>query len=149
MRMYSLTINDNNYEVIIKEVTEKEVKAEVNGVEHIVAINKISNLAVPETSRETVQVQPAAASPFVPQGPPAGGTASTGGEGAICSPIPGHILEIFVEEGDKVLVGQKLLVLEAMKLENIITADRAGVVKKILVSNGDSVNHDQTLVIIA
>lgn len=147
MRMYSLTINDNNYEVIIKEVTEKEVKAEVNGVEHIVAINKITNLAEPEKVRETVQ--PAAASPFVPQGPPAGGTASAGGEGAICSPIPGHILEIFVEEGDKVLVGQKLLVLEAMKLENIITADRAGVVKKILVGNGDSVNHDQTLVIIA
>jgi biotin carboxyl carrier protein len=48
-----------------------------------------------------------------------------------------------------VLVGQKLLVLEAMKLENIITAEWAGVVKKILVSEDDAVNHDQKLIIIA
>ena len=143
--MYSLSINGNEYNVIIKEVTEDDVRAEVNGVEHIVSINSIKNLAA-EQSSEVQPVKNVAA-------PVAGSTAkpaapSGGGEGCIASPIPGHVLQIFVEVGEKVLVGQKVLVLEAMKMENIITAEHAGTVKKILVSEGDAVNHDQTMMII-
>lgn len=144
--MYSLSINGNEYNVVIKEVTEEDVRAEVNGVEHIVSINKISNLAVQQSPdiqpRKKVEAPPAVSSPE-PAGPV--------GEGEVCivSPIPGHVLEISVEIGEKVLVGQKVLVLEAMKMENIITAEKSGVVKKILVSEGDAVNHDQTMMIIA
>lgn len=66
--------------------------------------------------------------------------------GIIVSPIPGHILEICVAEGDKVLAGQKVLILEAMKLENAITCQVAGVVKKIMVSAGDAVTHGQNMI---
>ncbi len=147
MRMYSLTINGNDYDVVIKEVTEEDIKVEVNGIEHIVAINKITNLSMPHDV-QTVQpimdrVETVQETSF------ARNESSTPSEGAICSPLPGHVLEIEVKEGEKVLVGQKLLVIEAMKLENIITADRTGVVKKILVSVGDAVNHGQSLVIVA
>ncbi|MBU4260964.1 MAG: acetyl-CoA carboxylase biotin carboxyl carrier protein subunit [Proteobacteria bacterium] len=146
MRMYNLSINGNDYEVMIKQITEETVTVEVNGVEHIVTVNKIMNMAVPHFSEKALQ--PETASPLITK------TATTAParndtEGCICSPLPGHILELAVAEGDKVLVGQKLLVLEAMKLENIITAEWAGVVKKILVSEGDAVNHDQKLIIIA
>ncbi len=143
--MYSLSINGNEYNVIIKEVTEEDVRAEVNGVEHIISINKITNLAA-EQSSEIQPVNkveaPVAGSTLVPV------ASSEGGAGCITSPIPGHVLEISVEVGEKVLVGQKVLVLEAMKMENIITAEKAGSVKKILVSEGDAVNHDQTMMII-
>jgi biotin carboxyl carrier protein len=147
MRMYNLSINGNDYEVMIKQITEETVTVEVNGVEHIVTVNKIMNMAVPNISDQIVQ--PQTVSPLIAKAEPAGTSAGEDGKGCICSPLPGHILEIAVAEGDKVLVGQKLLVLEAMKLENIITAEWAGVVKKILVAEGDAVNHDQKLIIIA
>ena len=51
MRMYNLTINGNDYEVMIKQVNEETVTVEVNGVEHIVTINKIMNMAVPHECR--------------------------------------------------------------------------------------------------
>jgi glutaconyl-CoA/methylmalonyl-CoA decarboxylase subunit gamma len=145
MRMYSLSINSNDYNVIIKEVTEEEVRAEVNGVEHIVSVNKITNLAAEQT--QIIQpIKKAATSLPSSSSPPV--TASGGGEGCIVSPIPGHVLEVSVELGEKVLAGQKVFLLEAMKMENIITAEKAGTVKKILVSQGDSVNHDQIMMII-
>jgi biotin carboxyl carrier protein len=147
MRMYNLSINGNDYEVMIKHVTEENVTVEVNGVEHIVTINKIMNMAVPHICEKAFQ--PETASPVIARAKTTRTPAREGTEGCICSPLPGHVLEIAVAEGDMVLVGQKLLVLEAMKLENIITAEWAGVVKKILVSEGDAVSHDQKLIIIA
>lgn len=148
--MYNLSINGNDYEVIIKEVTEEDVTVDVNGVEHIVSINKITNLAAPQCCAETsAPLAPKEKpEPVQPVTPPTSAVQAAG-DGAICSPLPGHILEIAVAEGDHVLVGQKILVLEAMKLENIITTDRTGTVKKILVSVGDAVNHDQSLVVIS
>jgi pyruvate carboxylase subunit B len=141
--MYSLTINNNNYDVIIKEVSDEDVRVEVNGVEHLVAIRDIKHIAQTES-----QVARAAGTkprtPIQPVTPVAPAPSSAG----ICSPIPGHILEIYVEVGDQVSCGQKLLILEAMKLENIISSDRDGKVKKILVKEGDSVNHDQALIIV-
>ena len=49
MRKYDLTINSNNYEVIVKEVTDTEVLAEVNGQEHTVSIKNIERLVLPES----------------------------------------------------------------------------------------------------
>ena len=58
---------------------------------------------------------------------------------AIVAPIPGTVLEISVQVGDKVTKGQQLMVLEAMKMENSITSDYDGVVKQILCNVGDAV----------
>jgi glutaconyl-CoA/methylmalonyl-CoA decarboxylase subunit gamma len=145
MRQYNLTISDNDYSVVIKEVTPEEVLAEVNGVEHRVLIRNINKLAPATKQAAPVQdVQPVQPiTPSTSQSPPA-----APGEGSVLSPIPGHILEISVSTGDKVLRGQKLLILEAMKLENVITATKDGIIKKILVSQGDAVSHDQQLMII-
>ncbi|MDA3786402.1 MAG: acetyl-CoA carboxylase biotin carboxyl carrier protein subunit [Deltaproteobacteria bacterium] len=144
MREYKLSISGHPYTVAVLKVTEEEVVAEVNGVEHRVAIHEIKSLnsaasllsSQTQPARPAALVQPVAAAPFA------------AGSGLVASPIPGHILEIFVRIGDKVLVGQKLLVLEAMKLENIITAHRSGVVKEILVRQGDAVTHGQGMVVI-
>ncbi|NIA22848.1 MAG: biotin/lipoyl-binding protein [Proteobacteria bacterium] len=60
--------------------------------------------------------------------------------------IPGNIKAIFVKEGDKVVTGQKLLILEAMKMENEILAPVDGIVKKIEVELEDRVGKDQPLI---
>ncbi len=146
MREYKLAINGNDYTVAITSVTDEEVVAEVNGETHVVAIHEIINLRTslgsavlpgPTTS--------ATAGATGASGSPAGG-ATLAKPWMIVAPIPGHIIELCVSEGEKVLAGQKLLVLEAMKLENAITTLKGGVVKKIMVSEGDAVTHGQNMI---
>ncbi len=67
----------------------------------------------------------------------------------VVAPLPGRVIEIKVKVGDKIAVGKEVVVLEAMKMENSITSDFAGVVKQILVSEGDAVQADAVLVEIA
>ncbi len=68
--------------------------------------------------------------------------------GSMCvyAPLPGLIVEVSVNEGQSVKVGEKLLVLEAMKMENSIIAPVAGIVEKVLVKTGDSVNGKQAMI---
>ena len=55
------------------------------------------------------------------------------------SPLPGQVAKIFVQSGNKVIKGDKLLVIEAMKMETTINADKSGTIKSINVSSGDNV----------
>ena len=64
----------------------------------------------------------------------------------ILAPIPGVIVEIAVQAGDRVKYGQELCVLEAMKMKNSIRASRDGTIKKVFSSLGDHVHQSQTLV---
>ncbi|SHG99210.1 biotin/lipoyl-containing protein [Pedobacter caeni] len=63
----------------------------------------------------------------------------------IKAPMPGLVLNVIVEEGQEVNKGDSLLVLEAMKMENIIKSPTAGILKKILVRKGDKVEKNEIL----
>ncbi|MCG8026194.1 MAG: sodium-extruding oxaloacetate decarboxylase subunit alpha [Candidatus Thiodiazotropha endolucinida] len=67
-------------------------------------------------------------------------------EGHVTTSMPGNIVEVLVSEGDKVEMGQPILVTEAMKMETEVQSPIAGLVKKIYVQNGDAVSPDETLV---
>lgn len=73
---------------------------------------------------------------------------ATGTEEAIQAPMPGTILSIKVNEGQKVKKGEVLFVLEAMKMENEIMAPRDAVVSKLMVSNGTPVKTGDTLLLL-
>ena len=62
------------------------------------------------------------------------------------APLPGRVIEILVKVGDEVKVGQAVVVLEAMKMDNSITSNYHGTVKQILVSSGDAVAANAALV---
>jgi len=64
----------------------------------------------------------------------------------LVSPMPGLLVSIAVAEGDPVKAGQEVCVIEAMKMENVLRAERDGVVAKVLASAGDSLAVDQTIV---
>ncbi len=64
------------------------------------------------------------------------------------SPIPGKIVAILVEVGDRVEEGTPLLLLEAMKMQNEITALRAGVVREILVEEDQAISMNEPLLVI-
>ncbi|MEE8387144.1 MAG: sodium-extruding oxaloacetate decarboxylase subunit alpha [Acidiferrobacterales bacterium] len=66
-------------------------------------------------------------------------------EGHVTSSMPGTIVEVMVAEGDKVIAGDSVLIVEAMKMENEIPAPISGTVKVINVSKGDSINPDEAL----
>lgn len=63
----------------------------------------------------------------------------------IKAPMPGLVLNVVVTEGQEVNKGDSLLVLEAMKMENIIKSPTGGIVKKILIRKGDKVEKNQIL----
>lgn len=141
MRKYNLTINDRSYEVTVKALNDREARVEVNGEEHTVTINDIQRLVLPETVATASPVKSPAHTLKAPSTP----SVSVGG---VIAPMPGQIKAILVREGDRVSAGQKLLVMEAMKLENKIPSPVDGVVKRILVRDGDIVSQSQELVII-
>ena len=150
MRQYNLCINNNAYEVVIKEVTEEDITAEVNGEEFVVKIQDIKDLSkassVSPFQPAVADSQPTQTEAASSSGPSVA-TPEGSGEG-ICSPMPGQIIGVYVSKGDKVLAGQKVMVLEAMKLENTITADREGTVVNVFVKEGDIVNQNQSLLVI-
>ena len=67
-------------------------------------------------------------------------------EKAVRSPMPGLVVAIAVSEGQEVKAGETLAVIEAMKMENILRAERDGVIKAIRVKPGDSVAVDAVIV---
>ena len=76
-------------------------------------------------------------------------TGAAGGPGLqVKSPLPGTILSVNVKEGDRVAPRQTLFVLEAMKMENNIDAERGGVVKSIHVQKGATVMEGDLLIVI-
>ena len=64
----------------------------------------------------------------------------------IGSPLPGQVAKIFVSAGDKIIKGDRLLVIEAMKMETIISAEKSGTIKKLHVGSGDNVETKDLLI---
>mmetsp|Transcript_33554 Transcript_33554/g.6087 ORF Transcript_33554/g.6087 Transcript_33554/m.6087 type:complete len:88 (+) Transcript_33554:1743-2006(+) len=62
------------------------------------------------------------------------------------APMPGAVISIAVKEGDTVEVGQELGVLEAMKMQNVLIAEKAGKIKKVHCKAGDAVQVEQVLI---
>lgn len=73
---------------------------------------------------------------------------SVSGQGGIVSPMPGKVIKIHVREGDSVMKGKPLLIVEAMKMENLITAPFDGVVEKVAIKPGDMVDGNKNLIIL-
>ena len=146
MKQYKFKINGNDYNVAINSTNGNLADVTVNGVSYQVEMENSMPAAAPVQAAPQASApapQPAAAAAPAPAAKPAGeGKAAT-------SPLPGVIIEVSVKEGDTVAAGQKVAVLEAMKMENEIQAEKAGVVTKIHVSKGDSVLEGASIVTIA
>jgi biotin carboxyl carrier protein len=139
MKKYKFTINDVEYSVDINSVEDRTIELNVNGSPYTVHIDKEVKQTKTPTLLRSVAV------PATDQGAAVKVAAKTG---TIKSPLPGTILDIFVKQGDKVTIGQRILLLEAMKMENNIESDKAGTVTEIKVSKGDAVMEGDVLIVI-
>lgn len=121
MKKFNITVNGNAYEVEIEEV-------------------KAAAAPAPKAA-------PAPAAAPAPKAAPAAAPAAAG-ETTVNAPMPGKIVKLVASVGQAVNAGDTLLILEAMKMQNEITAPCAGTVKSFSVNAGDSVKPGQPMVVV-
>ncbi|PKO95966.1 MAG: acetyl-CoA carboxylase biotin carboxyl carrier protein subunit [Bacteroidetes bacterium HGW-Bacteroidetes-7] len=139
MKEYKLKINGNDYAVTITDIEDTIAEVEVNGIPFKVEIERTAkkqSASLPRMNKPA-QVEANVTRPVV-----------SGAEIIVTSPLPGVILEVVVKEGEAVKKGQKLMVLEAMKMENVIESTADGKVISIKANKGDSVLEGAPLIII-
>ena len=144
MKEYKYKINGNLYNVVIGDIEDNIAHVEVNGTHYTVEMEKKPK-AAPAPKPVARPVAKPAAAPAPASAPVSKPAAAKSG---VKSPLPGVILDIKVKEGDEVKKGQTVIILEAMKMENSINADKDGKVTAINVSKGESVLEGTDLVII-
>lgn len=145
MKKFKFKIHGAEYDTEIISIEDNKAEISINGTIYEVEVDKelevsktprlMRSVAVPSTDIHPSQSK--TASPTAPKG-----------AGNIKSPLPGVILDIHVRENDHVKIGQKLITLEAMKMENNINADRDGKISLIKVSKGDNVMEGEVLIVI-
>lgn len=144
MKEYNFKVNGNDYHVSIENISETTAEVLVNGSAYNV---EFEGMGKPKTEKLTQVVPVPGAAPAAPR-PAVAKPKAAAPASAVKSPLPGVILELKVQVGDTVKLGQTLMVLEAMKMENNIDSDREGVVKEIHISKGDSVLEGDPLLTI-
>lgn len=128
MKRYNITVNGKVYDVAVEEV---------NGA-----------APAPVATAPAASVSPAAPAPVAEAAPAPAPAAPVAGGTEVTSPMPGTVLDIKVNVGDIVEVGQPVIVLEAMKMENDINAPVAGKIVSINTTKGSSVETGTLLAVI-
>ena len=134
MKEYKYKINGNEYNVAVEELEGNKANVTVNGKSYQVELDRPAKPAVSKPV-----ARPAAAPAAAPVAASAPKAAPAAGGASIKAPLPGVILDIKVKVGDAVSKGQTVAILEAMKMENNINADREGTVVSINVEKGQSI----------
>jgi len=135
MKKFKFTIRGNEYEVHINSFEDNIAEVDVNGsVYQVELAEQVKTTKTPKLVRskpvQTVESKPKPAA----------------GMSKVEAPLPGTIFKIKAKEGDEVKKGQVILILEAMKMENNILAEKDGKINKIFVSEGTAVLQGDILV---
>lgn len=136
MKNFKFKIYDNNYNVRIVSHEDDIIQLEVNGTSYAVKLD-----AEIKQKKTPTLVRSASKSPAVPLKMNANTTNTK-----IVAPIPGVVMSIDIKVGDVVKVGDRMLVLEAMKMENNITSEKAGTVSGIFVTTGQHVLQNELMI---
>lgn len=137
MKKFKFTISGNSYEVEVKEFEENTVVVEVNGTSYNVEVHReVKKTKTPTLVRAEVKND----------GKENIERKERGTAAPVTAPLPGTIMEVYVKAGDVVKKGQKLIMMEAMKMENHVLSEKDGVVETVKVSAGSTVLQGDVLV---
>lgn len=137
MKQFNFIIKGQKFDVNIKETEDNHLRVDINGTRYEVEVENTSiTKKTPKLVRKPVVKQPGEGTIKKNEG--------TGGF-KVKAPLPGSIFKVNVAVGDTVIKGQTLLVMEAMKMENNIMAEKDGVIADIKIKVGDSVLQDDLL----
>jgi biotin carboxyl carrier protein len=138
MKQYRITLEDRSFDVkVLDDPRRERVRVEVDGETFVVGVEAVSATAE-VIAREAV---PTAAASRPTQAPE---TVAVSGN-VVAAPLPGVIKSIVVRPNQQVALNDELLVIEAMKMDNVIRATRAGTVGTIYVTEGRQVAYGETL----
>lgn len=148
MKQFIYRINGQEYIVAVNKMEGNVAEVAVNGSNYNVELvddEEEVTLSTRPAAKPAAASKPASTTPkaTAPAKPSVGG-----GAGALKSPLPGIVVGIKVNVGDVVKKGDAVVVLEAMKMENVLQAPIDGTVQEIHVNQGDSVLEGVTLVTI-
>ncbi|MCB0618651.1 MAG: biotin/lipoyl-binding protein [Saprospiraceae bacterium] len=138
MKKFQFKIKGHEYEVDILHFEQNLVELEVNGTHYQVEVQReVKPTKTPTLTR-----------PAVPKPLPEEATIRKPADKLypVKTPLPGTILKVLVKPGDPVKKGDTLLIMEAMKMENNIFADKEGKVASVHVREGDTVLQNDTLI---
>ncbi|TAJ05737.1 biotin/lipoyl-binding protein [Marinilabiliaceae bacterium JC017] len=136
MKKFEFTIAGNKYQVEVKDFEDNIASLEVNGTAYEVEIHQeVKKAKTPKLVRKEVKRKPFE-----------GMVKKAGGAATVKAPLPGNIFKINVGVGDAVKKGDVLLIMEAMKMENNVLAEKEGTIKTIKVSVGDAVLQNDVLI---
>lgn len=139
MKSFKVTVDGQSYTVQVEELS---------GSTPIAAGGAVDNKSV-TTAPQAVTSQKMAQETASAQQNESTAITGTAGGLTVKAPMPGSVLEVKVKEGDVVKDGAVLIVLEAMKMENELTAPQDGTVFSVLVKKGDTVNSGDPLIILS
>lgn len=148
MAKYQYTIQGVDYDVEINEVEGSLAKVNVNGIDFDVELKQPISVG---KQIKKVKVEKPVAAPVTaaaPDAAPAPAPVEAGSGAKVLAPLPGTVTEVCVKVGDAVAMGDTVVVLEAMKMQNNIEAENAGTVTSVLVSKGDTVMEGAPLITI-
>lgn len=138
MKTFKFIIKGQKYDIAVNETDEDHLEVDVNGTTYKVEVEQAATAKkTPKLVRKPVAKKPGEGKLQK--------SAGTGGH-KVKAPLPGNIMKINIKPGDQVIKGQTLLVMEAMKMENNIQADKEGTIKDIKINEGDSVLQDDVLI---
>lgn len=138
MKKFSFKIKGREYDVEILDYDGTTANIDVNGSAYEVEVEGMKKPAskTPTLVRQRVEYNPKEAA-----------IKTASGRGVqVKAPLPGNIFKINIQVGSAVKVGDTIIVMEAMKMENNIQAEASGTVKAIKVAVGDAVMQDDVLV---
>ena len=147
MSNYKYKVNGVDYDVNIEDFDGNIAKVSVNGKSFEVELAEPVKAPV-RPKKVEVKVSASATSAAPEKAPAKKPKAAAGSGNKVLAPLPGTITEVRVQVGDSVKVGETVIVLEAMKMQNNIEADCEGKITSVLVTRGDTVMEGAALVTI-
>lgn len=141
---YRITVGGTVYEVDAALAGDGLHSLLLEGCQHEVAVERQAGdryLVTTRDSAETVTL----VDPLAALAQKAHGSAAAGGPQRVDAYMPGRVVQILAAEGDELEPGQSVLVLEAMKMKNEIQAEHSGVLRRILVEEGQAVEGGDPL----
>ena len=140
MKKFNFVINGNAYAVEVLGFEDHIAIIEVNGTQYNVEVQKELKMTKTPTLVRAEPPKPTRKESKIPRTPVQ--TTNV----AIKAPLPGTIISVLVKQGDKVAMGQKLLTMEAMKMENNVLSEKDGIVRVVNIKPGQTVAQNEVLV---
>lgn len=136
MKNFKFKIKGNNYNVKILSHEGNEIQLEVNGTSYSAKMKEEIKKAKTPTLVRSASKRPAEPLKVNP----------SSSKTKIVAPIPGVVLAIDVKVGDTIKVGDRLLLLEAMKMENNIVSEKAGTITAVNIAVGQQVLQNEIMI---